>query len=203
MKSLKNSKQYLNNCGSTETFLDEKILKEKIFCDYNIKIKENPNYTILHSLFFWINKNLKYCENEKFRSENKFRRSAKEIWESGLATGCTDYAIVFATFARQLNVPTTILHTMSENFVKKTKQRVKDKHVGHAFCECYHENKWVLIDPANCKFIVDYNEEKIILNYSINSENIFIACDRSIDFEKQTIKEFNLKMDSLCYDLQI
>ena len=56
MKSLENKQQYLINRGLTESFLDEKILKDKVFCDYNSKIKDNPNYTILHSLFFWINK---------------------------------------------------------------------------------------------------------------------------------------------------
>ncbi len=202
MLTLENKEQYLDNSGSMEQFLDLNYLKEKIYFDYNIKIKDNPNYTILHSLFFWINKNLSYAKDENFRAKNKFMRSAKEIWESGLATGCTDYAIVFATLARQLQIPTTLLHTMSENFINNIKNENK-KYTGHAFCECFVNGEWILIDPANGKYIGVYNKKRIILQYKINNESVFIPCDRNVGFGKQTIKEFNHKMEELCLGVNI
>ena len=95
------------------------------------------------------------------------------------------------------------LHTMSEAFVNGLKQGKSPKHTGHAFCECYYNNKWVLVDPANCKFIGDYNPEKIFIDYEINHEKIFIPCDRNVDFKNQSIKEFNQNMNLLCESLTI
>lgn len=203
MISLENKDEFLKNIDTTEIFLKTDYLNEKVFYDYNTKIKNNKNYTILHSLMFWINKNIKYSNDEQFRAENKFRRSAKEIWESGLATGCTDYALVFATLARQLNVPTTILHTMTKQFVIDAQNGNVSHYSGHAFCECFINNKWVLVDPTKCRYIENYDENEIVLSYEINREKIFIPCERNISLKKQNINLFNKKMDELCKNLNI
>ena len=203
MKTLDNKKQYLNSKGLMQTFLDKEFLKGKVFCDYNTKIKENSNYTILHSLFLWIHKNIKISRDRDFNSKHKFRRNAKEIWESGMATGCTDYAIVFATLSRQLGIPTTILHTMSEKFVNNLNNNQCGPHTGHAFCECFYDGKWILIDPANHMFIGEYDEKIISLNYEVNGEKIFFPCDRNVDLKKQSIEEFNNNMDLLCENLKL
>ena len=192
-----------NNFLEFDLFFNTENLKEKIFLDYNVKIKNNSNHTIMNSLMSYINKYLIYSNDTEFKIKNKFARNAQEIWDSGLSTGCTDYAIVFANFARQLEIPTTILHTMSEKFVNNAQNNLEIEYVGHAFCECFYNNEWVLVDPTGCKVIGKYCDNKIELAYSIHCENIFIPLERTDKVEKQNIKQFNEKMLNLSknYDL--
>lgn len=187
----------------TQPFLNDKIIEEKVLFDYNQKIKNNPKYTKLESLFYWINHKVKYSEDKEFRSANKFQRTAKEIWESGYATGCTDYAILFCTFARQLNIPTTFLQTAEYNWLNKLKSGESlNVNYGHAFCECFYNDEWILVDPTSRKIQFNYSCKKIELNYNVGGNNIFIPYYRGLDFGKiQSIKEHNDNMNNVCSSL--
>lgn len=198
MKSLTNGdiETYLQNGFLTKPFLDDYIVKQKVEIDYNAKILIYPNYTKIESLFCWINHCLQYSQDEEFIANNKFQRNAQEIWDSGYAVGCSDYAILFATFARQLGLPTTILATAEINFYKNLIKGNKTHHVGHYFCECFYENKWYLVDPANKKLENEFSVDVLQLSYNIHNGNKYIPYLRCLDLGKrQTIKEHNIEMD--------
>ena len=196
---------YLNSGELTRPFLDKDYILEKVMLDYNSKIQKHPNYTILESLFHWIQHCVPYSQDGEFRNANKFQRTAKEMWESGNATGCTDYAQLFATLARQLGYPTTILHTAEYNWLKRLKTGGDSMmHIGHSFCECFYEGKWVLVDPMAQRIEFDYNPEKIELSYEVGGNSIFIPYFRGLDIGfKHTTEEHCNNMDKLCKDLEI
>lgn len=112
MKNLTESdKNYFLTSGVlTYPFVSNEYVLEKVLCDYNAKLAKGIKTTKIESLFNWINKSVKFGDNE-FNNKFRFQRTAEEIWNSKIMTGCTDYATVFATFARQIGIPTTILHT--------------------------------------------------------------------------------------------
>lgn len=103
--------KYLQSGNLTQPFLDDSYVLDMIMRDYRAKLKLNKQANKLESLYQWINKNVEYSKDQDFRVKYKFQRTAKEIWQSKVTTGCTDYCILFATFARQIGIPATFLHT--------------------------------------------------------------------------------------------
>ena len=201
--------KYLCNGNMTKPFLPNEYIFEKVLCDYEKKCqiaksqnKQKP--LIVESLMNWI---LHMTHSEKqdknFVDENKFRRTAEQIWQSKKMTGCTDYAILFATFARQLGIPTTFLQTAEMGWLEKLKfGKNGNTNFGHAFCECYLAGKWILVDPSCGKFEMEYNPQKIELSYTVGGCNIFVPYYRGGDFgEKKTVEENNQIMNDMCKDL--
>lgn len=201
MESLSNKdiKTYLEEGFLTKPFLDEQYIQRKVDLDFDAKINSNSNYTKIESLQNWINHVVKFSKDEDFVRNNKFQRNAQEIWESGVAVGCSDYAILFATFARQLGWATTILATAEINWFKDLHSGITSHHSGHYFCECFYNNNWVLVDPACKKIEKEYSLNILNLSYDIHNSNQYVPYLRCLDLGKrQTIKQHNIEMDSMC-----
>ena len=195
--------KFLNPGTLTEPFLSNEFVFNKIMTDLQNKQKNGKKSSIPESLNRWIHNNIKFSHDSEFKSKYRFQRSAKEIWESGFATGCSDYAMLFATFARQLDLPTTFLHTAELGWLERLKSG-KDfsHHYGHAFCECFYENKWILVDPTSKKIEQNYNPKKIVLSYNVGPGNVYIPYFRDADLSKrQSTQQHNLEMDNLCKNL--
>ena len=89
----------------------------------------------------------------------KFTRTAKEIFSSGHYTGCTDYALVFETIARQLGIPTIHVQLADLDWIEELNSGIKNGVRGHHVCECYINNKWVCVDVAENKINGIYEKE--------------------------------------------
>ena len=196
--------KYLSFGNLTKPFLEKEYILEKIEMDYNAKIKQGRNVTLLDCLIAWIKHNIKTeREDKEFIRANKFQRTAKEIWESGRATGCTDYATIFCTLARQLGYSCALLHTAEHNWLQKLKNGERlDYHTGHSFCECYYNNHWVLVDPTCNEITENYNPQKLELNYLVGDSSTFVPYFRGLDLcQKQTLRQHNDTMDEMCKNL--
>ena len=193
-------------CGEmTKPFLKDELVLDMVLRDYKARLKGGKNASFLASLYNWIASKVEYSKDEDFKSKYKFNRNAEEIWKSKLCTGCTDYALLFSTFARQIGIPTTILHSAQEKWVKDLQEGERfDVYKGHTFCECYYEGKWVLVDPTAKKVLTRYNPNKIELDYSLDGEKVFISYCRDVDLGgKRGLKEHNLDMEEKCKYLMI
>lgn len=193
-------KTYLQSGVLTQPFLDVEYVKGRI--DYDISQKQSKGREIsqLASLMSWINSRVRYAHGEReFIAKNQFQRSAKEIWESGKTVGCTDYALLFAVFARQLGVPTTYLHTASVKWVKEFQEKAEiDTCRGHSFCECFFDGEWILVDPTAGRVVGKYDVEKITTPYLIGGDNEFLPYYRGLDLgERQNIRQHNDKMKNI------
>lgn len=195
--------KYLEFGNLTQPFLDNAYVLDKVMLDYNAKLKLNGQASKLESLYLWISKNVEYSKDQNFRVKYKFQRTAEEIWQSKVTTGCTDYCILFATFARQIGIPATFLHTAEKNwFFRLKNNKDYNSHYGHAFCECFYNDKWVLVDPTCKKYSTNYDIDFLRLTYSIGGSNEFIPYLRGLDLNvKQSIKEYNKTMDEICLKL--
>lgn len=204
LNSFEDIEQYKNFGVLSQPFLDRDYVYKKVTTDLKNKQKDESSLELLNGLCLWINHCVK-CSKEESIQKQKFMRSAKEIWESGKTSGCTDYAILFVTFARQLGFATTFLHTAEYNWLLKLKKNQAFKtHKGHAFCECYINGKWVLVDPTNRKIEESYSSERIELSYKVGDSSIFIPYFRGLDLgQRQNTEIHNKIMDKLCSELEI
>ena len=193
--------KYLQSGQLTQPFLPDDFVVQKVMWDYHSKLDQGLPASKLASLFCWINKNIEFERKDKdFVESNKFMRNAEQIWQSKKATGCTDYAIVFACFARQLGISTTFLHTAEQNYLNRLKSGERNnRHVGHSFCECFYDGRWVLVDPTFKKIEYEYCANKIELSYNIGENNVFVPYLRDLDLgQRQNIKQHNDIMDKMC-----
>lgn len=204
MLTERDKEKYLQAGALTKPFLDKEYVLEMVLRDYQRKREQGKDVTKLESLYNWIAFKMKGGDPE-FKKKYRFQRDAKQIWESGLITGCSDYAMLFATFARQLGYPTTFLHTATLGWLKNFQSGIEqDKHLGHSFCECFYEGKWVLVDPTYRHIVFDYDQKKIVLPYPTSEGNVFVPYFRGLDLgKKQTLQDHNLQMASLCKDIDL
>lgn len=199
--SLSDRETYLTNGFLTQPLMDMDFILSKV----NKDKKTHQNANIIESIMRWISHEVPFTDNKELKNKYKFRRNAKEILESGFCTGCTDRAILFATIARQLDIPTTLLHTAEKSWIEKCKNGEKPTiYQGHSFCECFFENKWILVDPSSNKIEYNYDCNKIHLSYPVANSHDFIPYFRGLDLGKrQTIKEHNDEMDMLCEEINL
>ncbi len=84
--------------------------------------------------------------------ERKFKRSSKEILESGERTGCCDSCTLFTSLAREFGIPTMQVITLSREWGRKKDEGENPGTAGHFFAATYlRDNKgkggWYLVDP--------------------------------------------------------
>ncbi len=196
--------RFQNYGNLTQPFLPKEFIYNQIMLDLKHKQKDPISYDFLISLALWIHHHVKYSSDDDIQQQ-KFMRTAKEIWESKKASGCTDYAVLFATFTRTLGIPTTFLHTAEYDWLKKLKSGESGRmHFGHSFCECFFGGGWVLVDPTCKRLDSSYNPEKLELSYTVGGKSIFIPYFRELDLgEKQDIETHNKMMDQLCNNIDI
>jgi len=196
----KDAKKYLESGELSKPFLDDDFVRNKVIVDYENRLKSKGNANILESLYLWIDKNLKNADND-FKIKHKFMRTAEEIWNSGISTGCTDYALVFSTFARQIGIPTSLLHTAEKSFVDKILNNKEfDIRRGHSFCECFLDGEWILVDPTAKKIIGHYNANEIKLSYSLGGEGVstYLPYYRGLDLGKKMNSKEHGKFEEEC-----
>ncbi len=73
--------------------------------------------------------NLKYENNNNI----KFTRTATQIMNSGIYTGCSDFALLFETIAREKGIPTIHLQTVRKKFVQDLQSNIQTPIKGHHF----------------------------------------------------------------------
>ena len=152
----------LNNGTDVEKYCESGNLTQPFLSDEELKngvqkyLKRNGN--IVDALNTFIHKHIHTTMSKSQIREKKFQRTAKQVWEDGYATGCTDYAIVFATLARQMGYSTTFLQTTENGFMKSVaKNKSSASAAGHAFCEICVDGNWVLNDPTFSRHYKQYN----------------------------------------------
>lgn len=188
-------KHYLQNGPMTQQFLKDKRLDRRMKMAKTDLQKIKILYRYIHwkKLFGHV-----AFTPKSFKRKFKFRRTAAEVWESGRMTGCTDYALVFATLARKYGIPTTYLATAERGCINEiTSGKDLRKYSGHAFCECFADGKWVLADPTAGITEMSYDPSNIQLTgiHNVAYCKNFVAYGRSLDIKhKQTVQEFNESM---------
>ncbi|MCI8760758.1 MAG: transglutaminase domain-containing protein [Clostridia bacterium] len=156
---------------------------------------DNCSIIVINRILYWMENNLKHENNNSI----KFTRTASQIINSGIYTGCSDFALLFESIAREKKIPTIHLQTVRKKFVEDIQNNIQTPTKGHHFCECYINNKWILVDPLGNKILKNYNNQDFNLGeYYIfsKSTDIFETGIRSIKENNNVIRDLSLGLDS-------
>ncbi len=172
-----------------QTLVDEKIAKVA----NNIQ-GENSSTIVINRILYWMQNNLKYENNNNV----KFTRTASQIMNSGTYTGCSDFALLFETIAREKGIPTIHLQTVRKRFVEDMQNNIQTPTKGHHFCESFIDNQWILVDPLGNKIFKAYNNQDFNLGeYYVfsKSTDIFETGIKSVKENNSVIKDLFLGYD--------
>lgn len=195
---------------------------KEIFSDFfknpdysNIENKNKFSIQYLQELLNLIHSKLKV--DKQFENDRKFARTADEIVQSEICNGCCDFALVFDKFARELGIPTVHILSAKAEWIKEMQKGKNKGYSGHHFCECYINNKWILVDPANNSIITKYDKNNLKLTMSDKTEYYVYAKCRDVfeiddamqkelgdnEVGQSKLKMHNKLMKKLFYDFDI
>lgn len=136
------------------------------------QIGEINKISDLNKIFKFIKKNVKRkCDIEN----HLFKRTSKQIWISEYAESSLDYALVFESILRQLDIPA--IHTELLDLTLK-KQKIIST---HSVCEVLFNGKFVLVDPTTNEIKEKHKAgcQKMKLKNGHNYEVLFRGTDLS------------------------
>ena len=142
-----NMNKYLNNGPQTEiTPLIKKIART---------FKSKNLYLVIEVLN-WLKKiNFKYVDSPEEKMKIFRKRTASEIIESRIVSGCTDFALVFISLMRAEGIPTKYIEGIRRRWLEVGKE--EESIEGHIFAECFIKNKWYIVDPKEGTIRIGYN----------------------------------------------
>lgn len=91
-------------------------------------------------------------------------RDFDRIVDDGRYGGCADYAVVYATLARAVGIPTVLVKTMDADWIRRFRAGPEPAvWSGHVFLEVWDGARWRLLDPEAQVLYDDYDPDARIL----------------------------------------
>jgi hypothetical protein len=90
-----------------------------------------------------------------------FESTAHGILSTGVATGCTDYALAFATLARAKGMPAVVVDSAQLEWIEHGARL--NRVAGHFFVEVLLGNEWVLVDSTSGALYIFYDRDNWLL----------------------------------------
>lgn len=123
--------------------------------------------------------------------EKLFRtRTAAEIINQKLITGCTDATIAFVVLARASEIPSKYVETIDKEWLETGKRSIS----GHQYVQIYDYDyeKWIWIDPMGNRIntLPPEKEGRVIYKVGLDSWDIGI---RNFDELEKKFKIFRIK----------
>jgi hypothetical protein len=152
---------------------------------------DKKDISTIQEIYKWIQANLGPGEGEKFS------RTAVDIINSKLATGCTDNGLAFAALSRTKGIPTVFVQTARMDWVKKLVENDPKKNsiTGHILVEVLlSDNKWYLVDPTAGKLFYNYDKSNLSLS---DGYYVFAKSIEVFDSGVKNVMQNNTKMLSV------
>ncbi len=166
------------------------IFSNKELINLKEELKEINVDKDLFKIIAYMNFKKKYSSQGNF---NKFSRTAKEIFASGIYMGCSDYALVFETITRQLGIPTVHVQLADLDWIEDLNNGKNEGVRGHHVCECFIGNKWVCVDVSANKINGVYDKN----NFNIGNRICFAKSLDIFETGIYSLKENNDIMKKL------
>lgn len=134
----------------------------------------------------WLKNNFKKINSVEGKNKIFRQRTASEIIENKIVTGCTDYALVFIALCRAKKIPTKYIEAIRRRWLDIGEEKFIE---GHVFAECFFNGKWYIIDPQEGTINVSY-QRFVVFKEGIDSWGIGI---NNFDELKKQFLEFREK----------
>lgn len=92
-------------------------------------------------------------------------------------SGCHDWALVYASLARELGYPAVLVDTAGINWAKRYRAGQTSSFSGHVFVEIFVNGKWILVDSTNNWYTesgYDPSNPYIPINVGSESEGMYV-----------------------------
>ncbi len=184
---------FLNKGELTSPFIDSEQIEDSVRDIYKEQVKKMPNANMITGLIEFVHSVVKNRIKFNANNVNKFNRTAEDVFDSRKTIDANDYTLLFATFARQIRIPTTCLFAVEKNKIQDIVTRTDQKEVlTKSFCECCFDDQWILVDPEKGFINYEYNPNSISVLEGKNKEKSYAAYYRGLDFGmKQTMEELS------------
>ena len=139
-------------------------------------IKGSTSKQIVINIMKWEHNNLQYQGG----AYEKRTRTSHEIIQSGIATGCIDFGLVFVTLARAKGISASFTETVKEEWIYTMVQQQKwiQNMEGHIFSEVYlpEKKEWIVVDPTANKIT-----QRTETGYYLLNGKRYLLFDRGLD----------------------
>lgn len=176
---------YLRSGELTNPFSDSAQLDDTIRDIVKLNKGIDGKNNTLTGLVTLIHNEVKNRVGANKNNPKRFSRTAEEAYNSMEAIDVNDYAMIFASLARQLRIPTTCLYAIERNDLKnKFEGDRNDEVLTKSFCECYFDNEWVIVDPEKGYIKENYNPELFTIGKGQNKKE-YVGYKRALDLGKK------------------
>lgn len=141
---------FLQNDKQTEFTIDMRRIAELV--------NNSKNRTTIKEIYNLIVANTRSDRPQGFPI---FESTAQSILTTGVATGCTDFAIAFATIARIKGIPSVIVDSAEIKWIEHGASL--HSVTGHFFVEVLLDGEWYLVDSTAGKMYIMYDRNNWFL----------------------------------------
>ena len=115
---------FLNKGVLTSPFADSEQIEDSVRDVYKDQVRKMPSANMVTGLIEFVHSVVKNRIKANANNVNKFNRTAEDVFDSRKTIDANDYTLLFATFARQLRIPTTCLFAVEKNKIQDIVERV-------------------------------------------------------------------------------
>jgi len=122
----------------------------------------------LGEIYFWIARGF---SSYAAGGANIGKMTTDQLFVERRLSGCHDWALVYASIARDLGYPAVMIDTAGVSWAKRFRAGEKGGYVGHVFVEVFVAGKWVLVDSTNNWYVDDgYDPANAFIPLKMGSE---------------------------------
>lgn len=158
-----------------------KITKKVITIAAGFKLS---GFDLIFEILNWLHKNIKLKADSEYKNQFFRKRTAEQVIDSGYATGCTDYGLVFITLARAKNIPAKYIEAVSTQWLEKGDMSHLE---GHVFSEVQINRCWYIIDSHAAVIKAWYGRRFEVLAEGLDSWDIGV---KNLEDLKKRFKQF-------------
>ncbi|HNW45720.1 MAG TPA: transglutaminase-like domain-containing protein [Elusimicrobiales bacterium] len=96
------------------------------------------------------------------------KTTADGLLKARALSGCHDTALLFSSVMRKLGHPALMADTAGLEWARTHEEG--GGFSGHVLAEVYLDGKWMLVDPASCRYIRDYDPENPVIPLVVGAE---------------------------------
>lgn len=150
---------------------------------------KSKNFDLIFDIFDLVHKKVKNHHQSPDKKIYFRRRTAAEIFQSGISYGCTDYAMATLALLKVKKVKSYFVETFSKKWLEQGGQNI----AGHVFVEFYLQGKKYIANPE-AKCILRQYANYIVYKRGADSWALGICnfqdmADKANDFRKKFNKQ--------------
>lgn len=156
------------------------------------ELKDKNEMDTIQNIIKWIRKNIKVKNN----FAGKRTRTAEQIINSKIATGCIDIALIFIVIVKAAGLKANFIETLKKDWLnsKENKNLIE----GHIFSKVLINNKYYIINPiegtiSEKGIFIHKNKEYIKIKEGLDSWDIGFRNNE--DLKRFLEKEYKMKFE--------